>query len=159
MVANKKIKVLEIARFKLNMMLRPNQIYDFRGAFIDHAVRSTKISDELITLLSNRNYKDGSWGESLQQYPMIQYRISDKCIEIVCFGDGIKAMDKLVHLGILKHFTIQHQPFPLQLEQSNRQSLIIDNGDGSFKSFPADESNPEYLAFLEALEATEPEAE
>jgi hypothetical protein len=28
--------------------------------------------------------------------------------------------------------------------------IIIDNGDGSFKSFPADESNPEYLAFLEA---------
>jgi hypothetical protein len=31
--------------------------------------------------------------------------------------------------------------------------IIIDNGDGSFKSFPADESNPEYVAFLERLEA------
>jgi hypothetical protein len=31
--------------------------------------------------------------------------------------------------------------------------IIIDNGDGSFKSFPADESNPEYIAFLEQLEA------
>jgi hypothetical protein len=31
--------------------------------------------------------------------------------------------------------------------------IIIDNGDGSFKSFPADESNPEYVKFLEALEA------
>ena len=30
--------------------------------------------------------------------------------------------------------------------------IIIDNGDGSFKSFPADESNPEYVAFLEALD-------
>ena len=30
--------------------------------------------------------------------------------------------------------------------------IIIDNGDGSFKSFPADESNPEYVAFLAALE-------
>jgi hypothetical protein len=40
-----------------------------------------------------------------------------------------------------------------------QKHIIIDNGDGSFKSFPADESNPEYLAFLEALEATEPEAE
>jgi hypothetical protein len=29
--------------------------------------------------------------------------------------------------------------------------IIIDNGDGSFKSFPADESNPEYVKFLEAL--------
>jgi hypothetical protein len=37
--------------------------------------------------------------------------------------------------------------------------IIIDNGDGSFKSFPADPENPEYVRFLEALEATEPEAE
>jgi hypothetical protein len=29
--------------------------------------------------------------------------------------------------------------------------IIIDNEDGSFKSFPADESNPEYVAFLEKL--------
>jgi hypothetical protein len=33
------------------------------------------------------------------------------------------------------------------------QHIIIDNGDGSFKSFPADESNPEYIAFLAQLEA------
>jgi hypothetical protein len=33
--------------------------------------------------------------------------------------------------------------------------IIIDNEDGSFKSFPADESNPEYVAFLEALDAEE----
>jgi hypothetical protein len=32
------------------------------------------------------------------------------------------------------------------------QHIIIDNGDGSSKSFPADESNPEYVAFLEALD-------
>jgi hypothetical protein len=30
-----------------------------------------------------------------------------------------------------------------------QKHIIIDNGDGSFKSFPADESNPEYVAFLE----------
>jgi hypothetical protein len=28
--------------------------------------------------------------------------------------------------------------------------IIIDNGDGSFKSFPANLDNPEYVAFLEA---------
>jgi hypothetical protein len=32
-----------------------------------------------------------------------------------------------------------------------QKHIIIDNGDGSFKSFPADESNPEYIAFLAAL--------
>jgi hypothetical protein len=33
-----------------------------------------------------------------------------------------------------------------------QKHIIIDNGDGSFKSFPADENNPEYIAFLEALD-------
>jgi hypothetical protein len=33
-----------------------------------------------------------------------------------------------------------------------QKHIIIDNEDGSFKSFPADESNPEYIAFLEALD-------
>jgi hypothetical protein len=37
-----------------------------------------------------------------------------------------------------------------------QKHIIIDNGDGSFKSFPADESNPEYVAFLEALEGKQP---
>lgn len=32
--------------------------------------------------------------------------------------------------------------------------IIIDNGDGSYKSFPADENNPEYVAFLKSLETT-----
>jgi len=34
-----------------------------------------------------------------------------------------------------------------------QKHIIIDNEDGSFKSFPADESNPEYIAFLAQLEA------
>jgi hypothetical protein len=33
-----------------------------------------------------------------------------------------------------------------------QKHIIIDNGDGSYKSFPADDSNPEYIAFLEALD-------
>jgi hypothetical protein len=33
-----------------------------------------------------------------------------------------------------------------------QKHIIIDNEDGSFKSFPADEANPEYIAFLAQLE-------
>jgi hypothetical protein len=33
-----------------------------------------------------------------------------------------------------------------------QKHIIIDNGDGSFKSFPADPANPEYVAFLKQLE-------
>jgi hypothetical protein len=34
----------------------------------------------------------------------------------------------------------------------SQKHIIIDNEDGSFKSFPVDESNPEYIAFLAQLE-------
>jgi hypothetical protein len=29
--------------------------------------------------------------------------------------------------------------------------IMIDLGDGAFKSFPADPANPEYVAFLESI--------
>lgn len=29
--------------------------------------------------------------------------------------------------------------------------IVLDLGDGAFKSFPADPANPEYVAFLESL--------
>jgi len=45
------------------------------------------------------------------------------------------------------------------LAKSTQKHIIIDNGDNTYKSFPADPENPEYVRFLEALEATEPEAE
>jgi hypothetical protein len=37
-------------------------------------------------------------------------------------------------------------------DYNGNNHIIIDNGDGSFKSFPADESNPEYIKFLAQLE-------
>ena len=41
----------------------------------------------------------------------------------------------------------------ITLEFDNSKHIVIDNGDGSFRSFPADKTNPEYVAFLESLEA------
>jgi len=41
------------------------------------------------------------------------------------------------------------------LNDSVQKHIIIDNGDGSFKSFPADEKNPEYISFLKQLEESE----
>jgi hypothetical protein len=39
------------------------------------------------------------------------------------------------------------------LDGTTQKHIIVDLGDGAFKSFPADESNPEYVAFLASLEA------
>jgi len=33
-----------------------------------------------------------------------------------------------------------------------QKHIIIDNGDGNFKSFPAEPENPEYVLFLKAIE-------
>lgn len=39
----------------------------------------------------------------------------------------------------------------LNLDGTAQSHIVINLGDGAFKSFPADESNPEYVAFLESL--------
>jgi hypothetical protein len=48
----------------------------------------------------------------------------------------------------MEYKEIENQSFGV-----TQKHIIIDNGDGSFKSFPADKSNPEYIAFLAQLEA------
>ena len=50
---------------------------------------------------------------------------------------------------------MNYEEITVKNEFGTQKHIIIDNGDGSFKSFPADESNPEYIRFLEALDAEE----
>ena len=40
----------------------------------------------------------------------------------------------------------------ITLESDNSKQIVIENEDGSFKSFPADNSNPEFISFLQALQ-------
>jgi len=47
---------------------------------------------------------------------------------------------------------MKYEEIEIQSAGGPQKHIIIDNGDGSFKSFPADESNPEYIAFLAQLE-------
>jgi hypothetical protein len=48
---------------------------------------------------------------------------------------------------------MEYKEIEVQTLAGKQKHIIIDNGDASFKSFPADESNPEYIAFLAQLEA------
>jgi hypothetical protein len=54
---------------------------------------------------------------------------------------------------------MNYEEIEVESMAGTQKHILIDNGDGSFKSFPADESNPEYVAFLEALEEPETPAE
>jgi hypothetical protein len=47
---------------------------------------------------------------------------------------------------------MNYQELEIKSVNGNEKHIIIDNGDGSFKSFPADLENPEYVKFLEALD-------
>ena len=47
---------------------------------------------------------------------------------------------------------MKYEELETEFMGQTQKHIIIDNGDGSFKSFPADETNPEYIAFLAALE-------
>lgn len=42
-----------------------------------------------------------------------------------------------------------------EIEVDGNKHIIIDLGDGSFKSFPVDENNPEYVAWLESQKPTD----
>jgi hypothetical protein len=125
MSENFKHNIFEIARYNLNMRLRPNQIYDFRGAFIDMAVRSNKVTDDEISLLANRSYQNGVWGKSLNHYPYIQYRVDGSNVEVCGMGQGIKVIEKLINKKILESYTFQDRHIPLYIDQSQKQSLVI----------------------------------
>ena len=47
---------------------------------------------------------------------------------------------------------MEYQEIEIQSVSGAQKHIIIDNGDGSFKSFPADPANPEYAAFLKAID-------
>jgi hypothetical protein len=48
---------------------------------------------------------------------------------------------------------MNYEEIEIETFDGKTKHIIIDNKDGSFKSFPADEANPEYVAFLAQLEA------
>jgi hypothetical protein len=47
---------------------------------------------------------------------------------------------------------MNYQEIEIEIFGLTQKHIIIDNGDGSFKSFPADENNPEYVLFLAELD-------
>jgi hypothetical protein len=47
---------------------------------------------------------------------------------------------------------MKYQEIEVETLSGVQNHIVIDFGDGSFKSFPADPANPEYAAFLESLD-------
>jgi hypothetical protein len=52
---------------------------------------------------------------------------------------------------------INYEEIELESLSGAQKHIIIDLGNGAFKSFPADEANPEYVAFQNELNGIVPE--
>jgi hypothetical protein len=46
---------------------------------------------------------------------------------------------------------MNYKEIEIEFMGETQKHIIIDNGDGSFKSFQAEESNPDYILFLAEL--------
>lgn len=107
-----------------DIALHPNKIYDFRGAFISLAA-SSGISDKDISWISNEEYEKGNWGNAIDQYPRVQYRVNQGQLQIWAINEGRKAMERLINKNILQHFTLQNKLTPLQIIKIEKESFTI----------------------------------
>ena len=105
--------------------LRPNQIYDFRGAFIDMAVRSGKLKDEDISLLANRTHAKGEWGNERDHYPLIQYRVEDGLACIFAVDAGVEVLEKVIHHKLAEDFVMRNRHLPFEVKSSYKQERAI----------------------------------
>lgn len=112
----------------LNLRIRPNQIYDFRGAFISLATRSG-IPDEDVSWIANEKYDKGNWGQSLSQYPRVQYRIRDGFAQIWAINEGRKAIEKLIRRKALSQFTLHDASYPLQVTETEKETFTLRSSD------------------------------
>ena len=111
-----------------DLRIRPNQIYDFRGAFIFLAAGSG-ITDEDVSWIANEKYEKGNWGQSLSQYPRVQYRIRDGHAQIWAINEGRKAIEKLIKRKSFEQFTIQDVSYPLQVIETEKETFTLQSSD------------------------------
>jgi hypothetical protein len=58
----------------------------------------------------------------------------------------------MVSLDLELSYKMEYKKIKAEFMGETYEFVVIDNQDGSFKSILVDESNPEYIAFLEALD-------
>ena len=89
------------------LKIKPQQIYDFRGAIIDLAGPEND-------LFHNREFKNGVWGNPIERYPKIQYRVEDGCATLWAMEEGVKALKKMMKKDAIPNFEMYGVDTPLQ---------------------------------------------
>lgn len=95
------------------LRISPNHIYDLRGAFISLGLHSG-LKDEEVAILANRHYQKGEWGENINDYPRVHYRVEKNKAVIWAVNEGVSVLQNLMKGGHLENFTIQEVNMPLQ---------------------------------------------
>lgn len=108
--------------------IRPNQVYDFRGAFISLAA-NTGLSDEEVSWIANEKYEKGKWGQSLSQYPRVQYRIRNGHAQIWAINEGRKAIEKLIRRKSLEQFTMHDVSYPLNVTETEKETFTLQSNE------------------------------
>lgn len=79
----------------LNLKIKPNQIRNFRAAILE----LTGIEKDVF---HNRKNDSEQWGNPIERYPKIQYRIQDGYAQIWAMNEGAKALKKLIKNHCIK---------------------------------------------------------
>lgn len=105
-----------------DLAIDPQDIYSFRGAFIDMVRKSPHISDEVKELFSNK-IDDGDKGKPKQTYPMIQYRCEDGLAQVWAINEGARAMQHVIKYGLIDNFCIEGHTLPLVIVKTLEKEL------------------------------------
>lgn len=100
-----------------NLNIKPQNIYDFRGAMIDLAGAKND-------LFHNREFENGEWGKPIQRYPKIQYRFDEGNACIWAMDEGVKALKKLVKKNSIPAFEMFGVNTPLSVIKEKEQEGI-----------------------------------
>lgn len=109
---------MKTIQYIFNLKLKPEQIYDFRGAIIHYAGAENH-------LFHNRNYDNGNWGKPIERYPKIQYRSIKGYAAIWAMDEGIEALQKLMNKdGNIPDFELYGIAAPLYKIEKDTDSLL-----------------------------------
>lgn len=113
---------MKTAQYIFNLSLKPEQIYDFRGALIHLAGAENDI-------FHNREYANGKWGKPIERYPKIQYRSINGYAAIWAMEEGIEALQKIMKKDGIPHFEMHGVDKPLLKTDKDTQTFIpeVDN--------------------------------
>ena len=97
-----------------DLRIKPQQLYDFRGAMIALAGMDRD-------LFHNREITNGQWGKPMNRYPLIQYRVNEGRAAIWAMNEGIEALRSVMDRDGIPRFEMYGTETPLRIFEQREQ--------------------------------------